>query len=65
MPIDTARSAARERIAEIGEILTIGLIRLGARQSRQISAESRESSLDCLGTQSGDDAHVVRMEPRS
>ena len=44
---------ARERIAEIGEILAAGLIRLRARQSSQLSPVDGESSLACLGHQSG------------
>ena len=43
----------RQRIAEIGEILALGLVRLKARQSSQIAAEAGESSLDCVAHQSG------------
>jgi hypothetical protein len=46
-------SAARERITEIGEILALGLVRLRARQSSQIAADSVDSSLACLAGQSG------------
>ena len=41
------------RLAEIAEILATGLMRLRARQSTPLSAHHRESSLDCLGHQSG------------
>jgi hypothetical protein len=45
---------ARERIAEIGEILAAGLVRLRARQSSQIAGDSGEGSLACIAPQSGD-----------
>ena len=48
------RAETRARIAEIGEILALGLVRLRARQSSQMSADAGESSLDCVGHQSGD-----------
>ena len=44
---------ARERIAEIGEILALGLARLRARQSSRTSTDGGERSLDCVGHQSG------------
>jgi hypothetical protein len=44
---------AHERIAEIGEILAAGLVRLRARQSSQTLGSSGESSLACVGHQSG------------
>ena len=40
------RMSAAERIAEIGEILARGLIRLRARQSRLVSDDRRDSYLD-------------------
>ena len=43
----------RERIAEIGEILAAGLIRLRARQSSQLLETAGESSLACVAHQSG------------
>jgi hypothetical protein len=42
-----------DRIAEIGAILALGLLRLRARQSRELSVESGESSLDFVARQSG------------
>jgi hypothetical protein len=42
-----------ERLAEIADILAAGLMRLRARQSTHLSAHHGESSLDCLGHQSG------------
>jgi hypothetical protein len=58
-------SAARDRIAEIGEILALGLIRLRARKSSQLSADRGERSLDCVGDQSGHADNILRTEPRS
>ena len=49
---DTAQDP-RERIVEIGEILALGLIRLRIRQSTQLSADRRDSSVDCVADQSG------------
>jgi hypothetical protein len=51
---------ARERIAEIAEILAAGLMRLRARKSSQISPDLGEISLDILARQSGPDAHIAR-----
>jgi hypothetical protein len=48
--IPPLRLATAERLDEIAELLT----RLIARQSTRKSAETGESSLDCLGGQSGD-----------
>jgi hypothetical protein len=45
--------SASERIAEIGEILALGLMRLLARKSSQASEKEREFSLDFVGKQSG------------
>jgi hypothetical protein len=45
--------AASERLDEIAEILTAGLMRLRARQSSQLSAAGGESLLDCPAHQSG------------
>jgi hypothetical protein len=44
---------APERIAEVSDILAVGLIRMLGRQSREKSRENGESSLDISGTQSG------------
>jgi len=46
-------SSCAERIAEIGDILARGLMRMRARKSSSLSADTRESSLDCLATRSG------------
>jgi hypothetical protein len=42
-----------DRIAEIGAILALGLLRLRARQSREFCAEGGDSSLDFVGGKSG------------
>ena len=47
------RMTAEERLDEVAEILAAGLSRLIAKQSSRISADRRESSLDCTGQQSG------------
>ena len=43
----------RERIAEIGEILAAGLMRLGVTKSSRKWAETGESSLDFSAIKSG------------
>lgn len=50
---DNDNTTARERIAEIGELLAIGLVRLRARQSTSLSSGTGDSSVDCLATPSG------------
>ena len=47
------RSSAAERIAEIGELLALGLVRLHARKSSGLFSEGGEGLVDCLGTPSG------------
>jgi hypothetical protein len=44
---------ARDRIAEISEILALGLIRMHGRMSSPKSADCGEISLDILGRRSG------------
>jgi hypothetical protein len=48
-----ATAQGRDHIAEIGEILAAGLIRLKVRQSSHMSDLSGESSLACVAHQSG------------
>ena len=52
--------SATERIAEIGEILAAGLMRLRARKSSQLSAEDGESSLHFMPPESG---HTPMLSP--
>ena len=54
--LDPIPSDAQARLAEIGEILARGLMRLRARQSRQISEDHGEISLDFSANQRGDAA---------
>jgi hypothetical protein len=48
---------ANERLSEIAEIPTVGLMRLRARQSSPLSPDPAESSVDCAAGQSG---HLAR-----
>jgi hypothetical protein len=64
LPI-TADYSARERIAEIGDILARGLGRLKARQSSHLSADRRESSLAHVADQSGHANGILHGETRS
>jgi len=57
--ISPDQMSAAERLAEIAEILAAGLMRLRARQSSPLSSDCGESSLDCLGHQSG---HVSALK---
>lgn len=50
------------RLAELCEILALGVMRLQARQSSGISALLGESSLDCAGRQSGDANRFMAAE---
>lgn len=50
--LDPNRMSAAERLAEIGEILAAGLIRLRARQRDAEARRSGESSFDFPGDQS-------------
>lgn len=54
--LNSIPSDAQARLAEIGEILARGLMRLRARQSRQISEDHGEISLDFSANQRGDAA---------
>jgi len=45
--------SADERIAEIAEILALGLMRLHARKSSELSADCGDSSVDLLPDRSG------------
>lgn len=52
-PVSECHEQPHERLAEIGEILAAGMVRLRARQSRKISADGGESSLAGIGHRSG------------
>jgi hypothetical protein len=51
--LDPALTDAQYRLAEIGEILARGLVRLRARQSRPLSEDGEESSVDFSVDQRG------------
>jgi hypothetical protein len=55
-PILPGRMTAGERLAEIADILAVGLVRLRARKSTPLPRDRGESSLDFSPDQSG---HVV------
>jgi hypothetical protein len=52
-PLNPDRMSAKERLAEVSRILALGLIRLRARQSTQLSAHVVESCLHFPPDQSG------------
>lgn len=52
-PLDPTLMTAQERLAEIGRILALGLMRLKAEQSSELFAEARDSSLALPPTTSG------------
>jgi hypothetical protein len=59
--VDRSQITADERVNEIAEILAVGLMRVRARQSSALSPHGRESSLDCLGHQSGH-ADILKLD---
>jgi len=63
--LDPARMTAAERLDEVAAILATGLIRLRARQSRQLSADQGESCLDFSVRQSGHDPVETTAESPS
>ena len=52
-PLNPDRMSSKERLAEVTRILALGLIRLQARQSSQVSASTGESSLHFPPDRSG------------
>jgi hypothetical protein len=52
-PLNPDRMTARERLAEVTRLLALGLIRLQARQSSQLSDWTRESPLHFPPDRSG------------
>jgi hypothetical protein len=60
-PLTPDLMTAEERIAELGEILARGFVRLRARKSRAISADRGESCVDFAGEGSG---HGAATKPR-
>ena len=49
-PLHPDRMTAQERIAEVVEILSVGLMRLRAEQSTELSPQSADSVLDSSAT---------------
>jgi hypothetical protein len=64
-PITADDHTTRDRIAEIAEILALGLVRLKARQSSHLSADRGESLLACVADQSGHANGILHGETRS
>ena len=52
-PLNPDRMSAKERLAEVTRILALGLTRLRARQSTQVSELTGESCLHFAPDQSG------------
>jgi hypothetical protein len=49
-PLHPNRMTAQERIAEVAEILSLGLMRLRAAQSTELLPQSADSALDSCAT---------------
>jgi hypothetical protein len=62
-PISPATLTADERLAEIAEILAAGLMRVRTLKSTCLSADRRDSSLDCLARPSGHAGELLSTEP--
>jgi hypothetical protein len=56
------RRSAPERLAELAELLALGLIRLRARKSSELSRDRGESSLHFTPEQSGRGAPEILQE---
>jgi hypothetical protein len=52
-PLHPDQMTGTERIAELGQILAAGLVRLHARKSSPLSADRGDSSVDFLPDRSG------------
>ena len=61
-PLNPDRMTPTERLAEVTRLLALGLIRLRARQSSQVSELTRDSSLHFPPHQSG---HAKRPRRRT
>ena len=64
-PLLVSRMSADERLAEIAEILAAGLMRMRMLKSTCLSADRRDSSLDCLAHPSGHAGKLLSTEPTS
>jgi len=63
--LDPARMTAVERLDELAAILAVGLIRLRARLSSQLSVDQGESCLDFSARRSGHDPVETTTESPS
>ena len=61
-PLNPDLMTAEERIAELGEILARGFVRLRARKSSAISADRGESCVDFVRDGSGHAAPAQRRK---
>ena len=61
--LDPNHMTAAEQLAEFGDLLAAGLMRLRARKSTQESADFRKSSLALWGQQRGHAEAVGRAVP--
>jgi hypothetical protein len=62
-PISPAALCTDERLAEIAGILAAGLMRVRTLKSTCLSADRRESSLDCLTHPSGHAGELLSTDP--
>ena len=63
--LDPNLMTAEERLREIGQSLSVGLIRLRARQSRQVSDDHGDSYLDFSADQRGHEPVTNQTETMS
>jgi hypothetical protein len=63
-PLHPDRMSAAERLAELAEILAVGVIRVHAQKSSSKSPENGEISLDLPPDQSGPATNTNRREAR-
>jgi hypothetical protein len=56
-PLNASRMTPAERLTELGRILAVGLVRLKANKSSDLSADQGESSVDLSPPKSG---HATR-----
>ena len=63
-PIHPSHMTPAERLAELGQILARGLIRLHARKSTPLSPDSGDSCLDFVPHQRGHAGEPLRRKAR-
>jgi hypothetical protein len=62
--LDPGLMSTNERLAEVARLLSVGLIRLRARQSSQLSGDRGESPLDCSPSRRRHVSHQNMEVPR-